>query len=210
MYAHPGHFSGELVKALALQEKILKYIDLPLQHISDSVLKKMNRRTDGGQIKELIHNLRESIPGIIIRTTFIVGFPGETDNDFGQLLDFCEETMFDNVGLFKYSSEEGTPAYKFKGRVELSVAEERYLTLLALQNKISKAKLGERIGKSFRVMIQEIVRDGSSIGRAWFQAPDVDGVTYVHAGKAKPGDMIDVEITAADAYDLHARPLEED
>ena len=207
MYAHPAHLTDEIIDTLASEDKLLKYIDLPLQHCSDSVLKRMNRKIDRESITELIAKLRKDIPGIVIRTTFIVGFPGETDSDFGQLMDFCEEIQFDNVGLFQYSLEEGTPAYNLKDRVDKEIAKERYLTLLDLQNKISRAKLDARIGRSEQVLVQEVDESGRRVGRAWFQAPEVDGFTFINKSDAKPGDMIDVKITMAEDYDLFAEPI---
>ena len=210
MYAHPAHLTDDIIDIMASGCKLLKYIDLPLQHISDGILKKMNRKIDKKRTMNLIARLRASIPGVVLRTTFIVGFPGETEDDFEELLDFCEEVQFDNLGLFRYSPEEGTPAFKLKGRVDKSVIEERYLTLLDLQNKISKAKLDRRVGKTERVLIQEVNGRGVAIGRTWFQAPEVDGITYVDKPDAKPGDMIEVKIKRAGAYDLFSESLQEE
>ncbi|UCC80158.1 MAG: 30S ribosomal protein S12 methylthiotransferase RimO [Candidatus Zixiibacteriota bacterium] len=209
MYAHPAHLTEDIIEALGTRDKLLKYIDLPLQHVNDVILRKMNRKIDKRGILDLISGLRAAIPDIVLRTTFIVGFPGETDGDFRELLDFCEEVQFDNLGLFKYSPEEGTPAFNLKDRVDANIAEERYLTLLDLQNKISKAKLDRRVGKSERVLIQEIGGNGIATGRAWFQAPEVDGITYVATLDAKPGDMIDVRIIRAGPYDLYSETLQE-
>jgi ribosomal protein S12 methylthiotransferase len=210
MYAHPAHLTEEIIEALAAEDKVLKYIDLPLQHINDKILLKMNRKIDGGGIYKLIGKLREAIPDIVLRTTFIVGFPGETDADFKELLDFCEEVRFDNLGLFKYSPEEGTTAYKLKGRVDQEIVEERYLTLLSLQNKISEAKLSSRVGETQRVLIQDIDDGGTRIGRAWYQAPEVDGVTFVENCDSKPGEMVEAIISKANAYDLNAVPLKKE
>jgi len=210
MYTHPAHLTDEIIETLATSDKVVKYIDLPLQHINDKILKRMNRKIDRKGVENLISGLRAIIPGIVLRTTFIVGFPGETEKDFEELLDFCEKVRFDNLGLFKYSAEEGTPAFNFKDRVDIATAEERYLTLLDLQNKISEAKLDRRVGKSERVLIQEAGDNGVVNGRAWFQAPEVDGITYVENTDAKPGDMIEVRIKRAGAYDLFSEPPEEE
>lgn len=210
MYAHPAHFSEALLKALETEDKLVRYIDLPLQHINDRILRKMNRKIDRKGIESLIRRLRGMIPDMVLRTTFIVGFPGETDRDFGELLDFCEETKFDNLGIFKYSPEDGTPAAKLEGKIRESVIEERYLTLLDLQNKISKAKLEMRIGQIQRVLIQEVDGESGARGRAWFQAPEVDGISYVGNCDAMPGEMIQVNITGGDSYDLYAEPFEEE
>jgi len=207
MYAHPAHLTENIIETLGCQDKVLKYIDLPLQHISDNTLGRMNRKIDSEGVKKLVGRLREAIPDLVLRTTFIVGFPGETDGDFKELLDFCEETRFDNLGAFKYSREEGTPAAKLNGQVDQKTIEERYLTLLSLQNKISEAKLRSRVGETQRVLIQEFSDGRVVVGRAWFQAPEVDGVTCVRGCGARPGDIIEVRITDADAYDLYAVPL---
>jgi ribosomal protein S12 methylthiotransferase len=210
MYAHPAHLTEEIIEALAARDKVLKYVDLPLQHINDEILNNMNRKIDGGGIYKLIGKLRETIPEIVLRTTFIVGFPGETDADFKELLDFCEEIRFDNLGLFKYSPEEGTAAYKMKGCLDQEIVEERYLTLLSLQNKISEAKLSSRVGEIQRVLIQGIDGDGVGIGRTWYQAPEVDGITHVENCGSKPGEIVEVIISKANAYDLNAVPLKKE
>lgn len=207
MYAHPAHLNDETIETIASNSKVVNYIDLPLQHINDNILKKMNRKTDRFHVESLIAKIRALVPEIVLRTTFIVGFPGETDSDFAELLDFCESVQFDNLGVFKYSPEDGTPAEKLEGRIEEGVIEERYLTLLDLQNKISKATLGRRIGETHRVLLHEIENDERSIGRTWFQAPEVDGCTFVESRGAKLGDFVNVEIIRADAYDLYARQI---
>jgi len=207
MYAHPAHLTEEIIETIALKDKVVKYIDLPLQHINDNILRKMNRKIDRKGIENLIFRLRAAIPEIVLRTTFIVGFPGEAEKYFKELLDFCEEVRFDNLGLFEYSPEDGTPAYRLRDRVDETIIEERYLTLLDLQNKISEAKLKRRVGKIERVLVQEIEGERVAAGRAWYQAPEIDGITYVENCNAKPGDMIDVRIKRAEAYDLFSEPL---
>ncbi len=207
MYAHPAHLNEATIEAMAAHNKVVNYIDLPLQHINDRILKAMNRKTDQAGIESLINKIRGIIPDITLRTTFIVGFPGETDREFAELLDFCETVKFDNVGIFKYSPEDGTPAERLKNRVDEDIIEERYLTLLDLQNKLSKATLSQRIGETHRVLLQDSDEGEFLIGRAWFQAPEVDGCTFVENRGEKPGEFVDVEITAADAYDLYARPI---
>ena len=209
MYAHPAHFPDSLTDALRSNGKIVNYIDLPLQHINDRILTRMNRKIDRCGVVSLIDRLRCAIPDLVLRTTFMVGFPGESDREFEELLDFCEEVQFDNLGIFRYSPEEGTPSAGFKDRVDAPVIEERYLTLLDLQNKISKAKLENRIGQIERILIQGDEQRNGAVGRAWFQAPEVDGVTYVENCKASPGDMMPVRITGAESYDLFASPVEE-
>jgi len=207
MYAHPAHLNVETIETIASNSKVVNYIDIPLQHINDNILRKMNRKTDRSHVESLIAKIRSLIPDIVLRTTFIVGFPGETESDFAELLDFCESIQFDNLGVFKYSPEEGTPAGMLEGRIEEGVVEERYLTLLDLQNKISKATLSRRVGETHRVLLHEVENEERSIGRTWFQAPEVDGCTYVENPGAKPGDFVNVEIIRAEAYDLFARQI---
>ncbi len=207
MYAHPAHLDDRVIEILASNEKTVKYIDLPLQHINSRILKLMNRRIDRQKVESLLKRLRRDIPGLVLRTTFIVGFPGETDNEFGELLDFCEGFRFENVGAFKYSPEDGTPAEKFSGRNNDQTIEERYLTLLDLQNNISGDILKTRVGEKGKVLIHEINSDRIGFGRAWFQAPEVDGQVIIERCSAVPGDFADVEYVGADAYDLFAEQV---
>jgi ribosomal protein S12 methylthiotransferase len=207
MYAHPAHLSDETISVMASKSNIVKYIDLPLQHINDQILKNMNRRVTRRQIETLIEKLRRQMPEIALRTTFIVGFPGETDKQFEELLDFCEETKFDNIGVFKYSPEEGTPAFDLDGRPDDEIIDERYLTLLDIQNMISAGKLNRRVNCREQVLLQEVDSDGVGYARGWFQAPEVDGQVIIDGCRARPGEFIDVVIERSDAYDLFAREL---
>lgn len=202
MYAHPAHLDNDTIDTLAVHEKIVNYIDLPLQHINNRILKSMNRKINRRGIESLIEKLRLRIPGISIRTTFIVGFPGETDRDFGELLDFCEEIRFDNVGVFKYSPEEGTRAEEFPGRVDKDIVEERYLTLMDLQNKISKDRLMSLVGRTEKVLLHGVGRDGTGYGRAWFQAPEVDGQVIIDNCQADGPGFVDVKFERCNSYDL--------
>ncbi len=202
MYAHPAHLDDDTIDAMAAHDKIVKYIDLPLQHINDRILMSMNRRIDRKGIISLIEKLRSRMTGISIRTTFIVGFPGETDRDFEELLDFCEEIRFDSVGVFKYSPEDGTPAEEFPGRVGKDIVEERYLTLMDLQNKISKDKLTGLVGRTGKVLLHEVRQDGTGYGRAWFQAPEVDGQVIVEGCQADAAGFVNVKFERSNSYDL--------
>jgi ribosomal protein S12 methylthiotransferase len=208
MYAHPAHLTDDIIDAVAAHDEIVKYIDLPLQHINDKILTLMNRKIDRKGIYTLIKRLRSKIPGISIRTTFIVGFPGETDRDFRELLDFCEEIQFDHVGIFKYSREEGTPAEKFPGQIEDDIKEERYLTLMDVQNRISREKLGSRLGRREKVLLHEVDRDGTAYGRAWFQAPEIDGQVVVKGCRIDTVGFVDVEFEGSDSYDLISSVIE--
>jgi ribosomal protein S12 methylthiotransferase len=207
MYVHPAHLTDDIIEAVALESKIVKYIDLPLQHVNDRILKLMNRKVDRIGIDDLIGRLRRRIPALALRTTFIVGFPGETDDDFRQLLDFCEEVRFENLGAFKYSPEEGTPAEKYPGRVDPGVVEERYLTIMDLQNKISGEKLESLVGQTGRVLLCERDSNGTAYGRTGFQAPGVDGQVIVEGCRSDVGRFVDVKFERADSYDLFASPL---
>ena len=209
MYAHPAHLNEQIIDAMAGGVKIVKYLDLPLQHISDRLLGKMNRKVTRSLVERLISELRRAMPEIVLRTTFIVGFPGETDSEFEELLDFCESREFDNVGIFKYSPEEGTPAYNFRGRLEEAEIEERYLTLLDVQNMISEKKLRRRVNSIERVLLQSFDSDGRGLARGWFQAPEVDGSVIVENCLAEPGNFVDVVVERSEAYDLFARQIEE-
>ncbi len=202
MYAHPAHLDDETIDALAANEKIVKYIDLPLQHINDRSLLSMNRKIDRRGILSLIEKLRSKIPGISLRTTFIVGFPGETDRDLRELLDFCEEIRFDNVGVFKYSPEDGTPAEKYPGRVADNTIEERYLTLMDLQNKISRDNLESHLGQTEKVLLHEVKPDGTGYARAWFQAPEVDGQVVIEGCQMDAVGFVNVKFKRFDSYDL--------
>ena len=208
MYAHPAHLNGDTIVALAENDKMVNYIDLPLQHINDRVLRRMNRKASRMKIERLIKRLRAQIPDLVLRTTFIVGFPGETDREFAELVKFCEATAFDNVGIFKYSPEDGTPAFKYRGRVDRNTIEERYLTLLDVQNMISARKQSSRLNSRERVLLQSVDSDGRGYGRAWFQAPEVDGQIIIENCRAKPGKFLNVVIERSDAYDLYGRQIE--
>lgn len=209
MYAHPAHLDDETIEAFASVGKLVKYVDLPLQHINDRILGLMNRKTTRRRIESLIDRLRSKVPGISLRTTFIVGFPGEKDEEFGELLDFCEEVRFDHIGVFKYSAEDGTVAERLKGRIEESIVEERYLTLLDLQNRISGELLQDRIGIKERVLLHEADPGGVRYGRAWFQAPEVDGQVIVQNCKGEKGDFVEVVFDRCEAYDLYGSPVQE-
>ena len=208
MYAHPAHLTPETIEVMARNEKIVKYLDLPLQHINSRMLNAMNRRVTREQVIDLINNLRTRIPQLALRTTFICGFPGETDDEFGELLDFVEDMQFDNVGAFKYSPEEGTPAYNLKDRIADDVIEERYLTLIDIQNMISFGKMKKYLGSRQQALLHEINSDGIGEARGWFQAPEVDGQILIENCTAAPGEFIDIEINKAEAYDLFGRQLE--
>ncbi len=208
LYCHPDYFSKELIEAVRDEEKVCSYIDLPLQHISDAILKKMGRRKKSAGIRKLLHEMRRSIPGLRLRTTVMVGFPGETEKDFDLLLDFIREAEFEHLGAFRYSDEEGTRAYSMGGKVPAAVVEERYHRVMSAQSRISLKKNQALIGSRQTVMVEGIDRkQGMATGRTFFQAPDIDGIVYLTGGKASPGAMVEATITGASEYDLDGEPV---
>jgi ribosomal protein S12 methylthiotransferase len=192
-YCYPWGFTDSLVKLIAEEEKILPYIDMPLQHINDRILKLMDRKTTSTRIREIIQKLRTEVDNLALRTTFIVGFPSETDEEFAELLDFVEEAQFDRAGAFKYSQEEGTIAGEMPGQIPEYVKEDRYERLMEVQSEVSLKKNQALVG----------TENGNYIARIPSQAPEVDGVTYVKRERQlKTGDLINIRITGADIYDL--------
>ncbi len=205
LYAFPAHMDSELIDTMANETKICRYIDMPIQHISDKILKSMNRGIGKQATVDLISEIREKIPQGSLRTTFIVGFPGETDKDFNELLAFIQKTRFERAGVFVYSKEEGTTAFDFDGHVAETTKKERLDTLMTQQRNISR-KVQERfLGQRLDVLIDEKQKgeDAIYLGRSEFDAPDVDGLVYVRSQKRlNPGDFVRVEITDAFEYDL--------
>ncbi len=205
LYAHPAHVTPELIRLMREEEKICRYLDLPLQHIDDHLLKAMNRPVSTSQVRDLIARLRQEIPGISLRTSLMVGFPGETERRFRRLYDFVQESQFEHLGVFRYSKEEGTAAAALKGQVAAKIKDQRYHQIMRLQRRISLRKQKEKIGSRLAVLI---TRPGTSSGVLWEgrtqgQAPDVDGVTFLRRGIARPGEIIEAVITDATAYDLY-------
>jgi ribosomal protein S12 methylthiotransferase len=208
MYIYPTHISDEFLSAIAETPKAVKYLDMPLQHASKKILKLMRRGGTRESLERLIRRVRERIPGITIRTTFIVGFPGETEEDFQELLTFIRNCQFDNVGVFIYSDEEGTPAFNLPYKVDLKTAKRRRTILMKEQAKISKQKNKEKIGKVFRVLFEGVSSESDLLfqGRHEGQAKDIDG--YILINKIPEGiipqigNFYDVCITRAMEYDL--------
>jgi len=202
LYNHPVRFTDALIHAFADLEQVCNYIDMPLQHISDPMLRRMNRETTSKETRALLQRIRARIPDVTLRTTFIVGFPGETEEDFEQLYDFVEETRFDRMGVFMYSREEQTPAARYDGQVPEPVMQERYNRLMALQREISLDRNQAFVGKTIDVLIDEQTEDGTYIGRTAADAPEVDNEVLVTGEDLTPGDFAAVEITDAMEYDL--------
>ncbi len=204
LYAYPDGVRDTLITIMKNEEKVCKYLDIPLQHISDPVLSRMNRRSSEAEIRGLIAKLREEMPEITLRTSLIVGFPGETEEDFRKLLHFVEETRFDRLGVFCYSREEGTPAAGMPDQISERVKRERYRRLMRAQARAS-FKLNRRLIDTIEQVIVEGFSDETDLllkGRSSRQAPDIDGLVYITAGDAKVGDIVSLRITDSSDYDL--------
>jgi ribosomal protein S12 methylthiotransferase len=210
LYAYPNFLDDTLLEVIRDSEKICKYVDIPFQHISRSILRRMRRGKSGSSVREALEKLRQFIPGLTLRTSLIVGFPGETDADFSELLDFVEEAQFERLGVFKYSPEEGTAAGRMGAEVPEQVKERRWQEVMDLQSVISRKKNEGLIGTIQRVMIDDVALNSERVtGRTQGHAPEVDGVVFVESDDSRPkrvpvrpGDMIDVKITGALDYDL--------
>ncbi|RVU54166.1 30S ribosomal protein S12 methylthiotransferase RimO [Anaerosphaera multitolerans] len=203
MYLYPDNFTDELIEEFKTNDKLLKYVDIPLQHVSDNVLTKMNRKTNKSNIYRLIRKLRLEIPNLIIRTTFIVGFPGETEDDFNELIDFIEVNKFDKLGAFTYSHEEDTKAYFLENQISEEVKKSRLDKLMAVQQYISNDLLSEKIGKTFKALIEEKEDNNLYIARTYMDAPEIDGIVYINTDKFLDiGDFVTVKINESLDFDL--------
>ena len=201
IYAYPGKISGALMKVMAEEEKICKYLDIPIQHFDDKVLKAMNRHGTSADIRKTIEQLRRRVPGIALRTSLIVGFPGETEAAFKRLLVYVKDAEFEHLGVFTYSPEEGTKAHDLIRQVPAAVAADRRDRIMKAQAKISLRKNRALVGTRRRVLIDGM-EDMALIGRLQTQAPEIDGVVYLSETAAEPGEFVDVLITDATEYDL--------
>jgi ribosomal protein S12 methylthiotransferase len=198
LYTHPAHWSDELIQTIAECDKVAKYVDIPLQHISDRMLTAMKRKTNGDYIRDLLRRMRAGIPNLGIRTTFIVGFPGETEEDFTELLEFIREFRFERAGVFQYSKEEGTPAYKMTGQLHHMTRKGRWSRAMAELQKVASEVNQEQVGKKVRVLVEE-----KGVGRTEWDAPEIDG--SVHVDENIPvGSFADVTIGDWRGYDLVA------
>ncbi len=203
LYTHPAHWSDELIRTIAECPKVARYIDIPLQHISDHMLGRMQRETSGDYIRDLIRRIRAGIPGIAVRTTFIVGFPGETDADVAELCQFITETKFERLGVFRYSQEQGTRGAKMPDQIAPKVKEARWHQLMALQQEIAAQVSKSYVGKTLKVLVEE-----PGVARGEADAPDIDGRVYVPRG-LPVGEFTEVKITGYEGYDLLALPVGE-
>lgn len=210
LYSYPKHFTDELIDVIASEEKICNYVDLPLQHAADSVLRRMHRPDTRAEIEQLLKKIRERIPNVAIRSAFIVGFPGETDEEFQQLKQFITEQRLDHVGIFVYSPEEGTPAYDLPDQIMEGAAQERYHELMSLQSQISQ-EINEALeGRELEILIEgrdEEVPDITA-GRSYREAPEVDGQIYIEGDRtSREGDLVRVKVIAGFVYDLAAEKI---
>lgn len=206
LYAYPETITEDLIQLVKTNSKICKYFDIPIQHISDTVLKRMNRKSDGKSIKKLIKHIREEIPNVVLRTSLIVGFPGETKEDFEKLYEFVRDAKFEKLGTFTYSKEDGTPAARLKEQIHHNTKRSRYNKIMELQQKNSNESLERYINKQLEVLIENITFDGKYyVGRTEYDVPDMDGVVYVKSSKKlELGTFVKCKVIGKQEYDLIA------
>ena len=205
LYTHPAHFDERLIEAYASVDRVIPYVDLPLQHLDEDILSRMGRNVTAAECRSLIARLRARVEGVVLRTTFIVGFPGETDAQFGVLLDAVREIRFDHLGAFAFSAEEGTPAARMPKQVPEEVKADRVERLMLAQQEMVRNANQAWIGETVEVLIEEAEsEDNAWVGRTVGQAPDVDSVTFVHCAHAAPGRILGARIVGFEDYDLIA------
>ncbi len=207
LYLYPDGITEEMISVIKNSKKIVKYFDMPLQHVNDAMLKSMNRKMTRKEIESTLDLIRREIPEAVIRTQFIVGFPGETDAQFEELLSFVSEQQFDRVGCFKYSPEENTPGGKMTDQIDEKVKQKRFEALMEVQQNISRVKHQAMIGKTMQVIVEGFSEETELLlqGRTSQQAPDIDGVVLINEGEANIGDIVQVEIVDSMEYDLIGR-----
>ena len=204
LYSYPETITDKLIHVIKENDKICNYFDIPIQHISDSVLKRMNRKSNGESIRKIIQKLRKEIPNVILRTTVMVGFPGETEEDFEELYNFLKEAKFDKLGAFMYSKEEGTGAEKMPNQIHPATKKSRYNKIMKLQQEISRENLENKIGTTQKARIDGITKNQKYyVGRTYMDVPEIDGVVYIKNTKQlNLGDWVDCKITEVKDYDL--------
>jgi ribosomal protein S12 methylthiotransferase len=209
LYAYPANFSEELIETLAAAEKVVPYLDMPLQHINDRVLRRMQRRVDRSATEELLARLREAWPGLALRTTFIVGFPGETEAEFEELVAFARSARFERVGVFPYSFEPDTPATRLDGHLPEAVKLDRQRRLMEVQQEVAFAWSRQQVGRELEVLIDgpDPEVPNHALARSYADAPDIDGLVRVKGKNLLAGDLVRVKVTGADGYDLAARAI---
>lgn len=207
LYAYPESITDELIQTVKNNPKICNYFDIPIQHISDSVLRRMNRRTAGRQIEELINKIKKQIPDVILRTSLIVGFPGETEEDFNKLYEFVKKGYFDKLGVFTYSKEDGTPAARLKEQIHPATKKKRYNLIMSVAKDISAEKLKSYIGKEYKVLVEDTTFDHKfCVGRSYMDIPDTDGMVIIKNCDTKlVGEFVNCKVTAVNNYDLIAK-----
>ena len=209
-YSYPENITDELIEEIASNPKVVKYLDMPIQHISDNILKKMRRKSRGDMVRSLITKLRDAIPDLSIRTSLIVGFPTETEDDFNLLTEFLSEYKLDRVGIFTYSREEGTPASEYDGQIDEDVKKERLDIAMTIQKEVSKEVMASRVGKTDTVIVEGYDEgELSYVGRCSKDTPDVDGLAYIYSeDELMAGDIVRVEIVDSTDYDVVCRCIE--
>lgn len=210
LYAYPSEVTDELLDVMAAEPTVVKYLDVPMQHVDDDVLRRMRRGHGSALLFELVERMRRRVPGIVVRTTFLVGHPGETDGAFERLLGFVRSAELDRVGVFTYSPEEGTAAALFEDTVPARVARKRRTTLMREQRSISKRKQKVLVGRELEVLVERVSEESEYLleGRWAGQAPEIDGIVYLADDTAKPGDFVRARVTRSAAYDLAASIIE--
>jgi ribosomal protein S12 methylthiotransferase len=215
LYGHPDRFDDRLIRAMGKESGICSYFDIPVQHVSSRILKKMGRNYSRDNLSELFLRIRNMVPDAVLRTTLIVGFPGETQKDMEELLTFIEQVRFDHLGVFTYSDEDDLPSHNLPGHVSKKTAIKRYERIMTAQSGISEKNNKKYIGCELDVLVEEAPEDGVLIGRTWFQAPDVDGITYIRTFDEKfsksinadIGSIVRIKITDTMEYDLIGEPI---
>ena len=210
LYAYPEGITKELIDVVANNDKIANYFDIPIQHISNTILKRMNRKTNKEQIENLLKTIREQIPNVVLRTSLIVGFPGETKEDFEELKEFVKKVKFDKLGAFMYSKEDGTPAEKLPDQIHGNTKKARYHQIMKVQQEISKELQRKKIGKTYEVLIEDMSFDGKYyIGRTMQDVPEMDGIVYIkNKTDKKPEEIlhhfINCKVAEVSDYDMVA------
>ncbi|HLT31183.1 MAG TPA: 30S ribosomal protein S12 methylthiotransferase RimO [Myxococcaceae bacterium] len=209
-YAYPRVFPDELIQVIAEEPRIAKYLDMPIQHASDKLLRSMKRGKSSQWIGDLLAKLRDRVPGLVMRTSLIVGLPGETDEDFELLKEFVKTQRFERLGVFQYSDEEGTAAYDFADKVPQKIIERRWREIMAIQKRINREQNRKLIGQRIQVLVEGRSEESEHllVGRHAGQAPEIDGIVYINDGLAYPGEFVTVEVTQTADYDLVGKVVE--
>jgi ribosomal protein S12 methylthiotransferase len=204
LYLHPARVQEELLQLMAENTRLLPYLDIPFQHVSDHILERMKRPYTKSQLTQLMKSIRAILPGAALRTTMMVGFPGETDNDIAEMITFLQEHHFEHLGVFAYANEEGCKAASFSGQIAEEIKEERLRKIMELQAEISFAELQRYVGRDELVLVEGLSKESDLLleGRTRYQAPEIDGFVYITSGTAEPGALVEVTITEAHTYDL--------